>query len=185
MRNFLLGMATGLVLAIVAVPVMGLMYVEQGRVDPRADIPPSAFEKKRAMEALDAALDRHAPHVKDPIPPTAPNLARAARLYGTYCAKCHGAMNGSETAWRVSLYPPAPQFPKEPTDMEEFENFYVIQHGVRWTGMPAWSGQLSDRQIWALVTYLNQMKKPRAPMPGMNRNLNPSAPGTAEKGARQ
>ena len=160
------------------------MYVEAGHVDPRADIPPSSFEKKRAMGALDAALDRYAPQSKDPIQPTAPNLARAAKLYGTYCAKCHGAMNSSETAWRVRLYPPAPQFPKEPTDMEEFENFYVIKHGVRWTAMPAWSDQLSDQDIWGLVTYLNQMKKPGASMPRMSRSLNPSAEGTAEKGAR-
>ncbi len=188
MRKFLFGIATGLGLAIVAVLVMGmgaLMYVTQGYVDPRADIPPSAFEKKRAMEALDAALDRYAPQLNDPVRPTATNLARAAKLYGTYCAACHGAMNSAESAWRVSLYPPAPQFPKEPTDMEEFENFYVIKHGIRWTAMPAWSGQLSDQEIWALVTYLHQMRKPPARRPGLNRNLNPSARGAAEKGARQ
>jgi len=71
-----------------------------------------------------------------------------------------GAMDNAETAWRIRLYPPAPQFPKEPTDMEEFANFYVIKHGVRWTGMPAWSGELSDQQIWTLVMYLNEMKNP-------------------------
>lgn len=188
MRNFVLGIVAGLAVAVIATFVLGmgvLMYVEQGYVDPRADIPLSAFEKKHAMEALDAALDRYAPKQKSPIQPTASNLSQGAKLFGTYCSKCHGAMDSSETAWRVRLYPPAPQFPKEPTDMEEFENFYVIKHGVRWTGMPAWSGELNDEEIWTLVAYLNQMKNPAAPMPGMDQGANQSAPGAVEKGGRK
>jgi mono/diheme cytochrome c family protein len=186
MKKYVLGIVTGLALAIVAVFVMGwgfLMYVEQGHVDPRADVPISSFEKNHAMGALDASLDRYAPKTKDPIQPTASNLSEGAKLYGTYCADCHGVMDKSETAWHVRLYPPAPQFPKEPTDMEEFENFYVIKHGVRWTGMPAWSGELRDDQIWTLVTYLNAMKEPSAAKPGMDRGAEPSLAGSAEKGA--
>ncbi len=188
MKKFVLGIATGLALAIVAAFAMGmgvLMYVEQGYVDPRADIPISSFEKKHAMEALDAALDRYAPKTKDPIQPTASALSEGAKLYGTYCAKCHGAMGKSETAWRVRLYPPAPQFSKKPTDMEEFENYYVIKHGVRWTGMPAWVGELNDDQIWTLVSYLNEMKESAAAMPGMDHGAEPSNAGSAEKGVRK
>ncbi|HEV2247613.1 MAG TPA: c-type cytochrome [Terriglobia bacterium] len=170
MRNFVLGIVAGLALAVIAAFVLGvdvLKYVEQGHVDPRADVPLTAFEKKHAMAALDAALDRYAPKLENPIQPTASALSEGAKLYGTYCSRCHGAMDNSETAWRVHLYPPAPQFPKEPTDMEEFANFYVIKHGVRWTGMPAWSAELSDKEIWTLVAYLNHMKEPGAPMPEM------------------
>ncbi len=188
MKKFVLGIATGLALAIVAVLVMGmgvLMYVEQGYMDPRADIPPSSFEKTQAMEALDASLDRCAPKAKNPIQPTASTLSQGAKLYETYCSRCHGAMDRSETAWRILLYPPPPQFPKKPTDMKEFENFYVIKHGVRWTGMPAWSGELSDAQIWTLVTYLNEMKKPTSAMPGMNHGAEPSNAGSEEKGGRK
>ena len=184
MKKYVLGIVTGLALAIIAVFTMGLgvlMYVEQGHVDPRADIPISSIEKNRAMGALDASLDRYAPHAKNPIQPTASTMSEGAKLYGTYCSRCHGVMDMSETAWRVRLYPPAPQFPKEPTDMEEFQNFYVIKHGVRWTGMPAWGGELSDDQIWTLVTYLNGMKEPAA-MPGMSHGAEPSNAGPPEKG---
>lgn len=187
MRNFVLGIVAGIALAVIAAFVVGmgvLMYVEQGHVDPRADIPLSSFEKKHAMEALDAALDRYAPKEKNPIQPTTPNLSEGAKLYGTYCSRCHGAMDNLETAWRVRLYPPAPQFPKEPTDMEEFANFYVIKHGVRWTGMPSWSGELSDQQIWTLVTYLNAMKKSAPPMPGKGHHADPPNAGPTEKGGK-
>jgi hypothetical protein len=39
-----------------------------------------------------------------------------------------------------SLYPPAPQFNTEMADMPENQNFYILEHGVRWTAMPARKG---------------------------------------------
>ena len=43
--------------------------------------------------------------------------------------------------------------------MPENENYYIIQHGVRWTGMPAWKATLTDVQIWQLVTLLSHFDK--------------------------
>ncbi len=43
--------------------------------------------------------------------------------------------------------------------MPENQNFYIIQHGVRWSGMPAWDKTLSDTQMWQLVTFLSNIEK--------------------------
>jgi mono/diheme cytochrome c family protein len=32
--------------------------------------------------------------------------------------------------------------------------FWLIKHGIRNTGMPAWSGMLSDDEIWQIVSLL-------------------------------
>ena len=37
--------------------------------------------------------------------------------------------------------------------------FWKIQHGIRWTGMPAWKDELSDQQIWTLALFLKHMDK--------------------------
>ena len=58
-----------------------------------------------------------------------------------------------------SFNPPALAFFKDAPDMPENQNFYIIQHGVRWTGMPAWKGTLSDAQTWQLVTFLSNVEK--------------------------
>jgi mono/diheme cytochrome c family protein len=42
-------------------------------------------------------------------------------------------------------------------DMPENQNFYILQHGIRWTAMPGWKTVLSDQQIWQLVTILSHM----------------------------
>jgi mono/diheme cytochrome c family protein len=32
--------------------------------------------------------------------------------------------------------------------------FWVTKHGVRMTGMPAWTGLLSDDEIWKIVAFI-------------------------------
>jgi hypothetical protein len=42
--------------------------------------------------------------------------------------------------------------------------FYIIKHGVRLTGMPAWD--LGDDHSWGLVTLLRQLPKENLSQPG-------------------
>ena len=37
------------------------------------------------------------------------------------------------------------------------ELFYIIQNGVRWTGMPAWRVQHSQEDSWRLVTFVRKL----------------------------
>jgi mono/diheme cytochrome c family protein len=46
---------------------------------------------------------------------------------------------------------------KDMADMPENQNFYILQHGIRWTAMPGWRNVLSEQQIWQLVTLLSHM----------------------------
>ena len=43
-------------------------------------------------------------------------------------------------------------------DMPENQNFYILQHGIRWTAMPGWGKVLSEKQTWQLVTFLSHMR---------------------------
>jgi mono/diheme cytochrome c family protein len=44
-------------------------------------------------------------------------------------------------------------------DMSENENFYIIKHGIRFTGMPGWGNVFRDDQTWKLTAFLAQMGK--------------------------
>jgi len=73
MIRFLIGFLT----AVVLVLLVPFCYVRLGFVDPRADVEPGSLEKKVAMPALDASVDRRAPSIKNPIHPTGENLLAA------------------------------------------------------------------------------------------------------------
>ena len=70
MTKALLGILIGIVLSVSA----AACYVRMGFVDPRADADIGTLERKLAMPALDASVDRRAPDLKNPIPATDENL---------------------------------------------------------------------------------------------------------------
>ena len=41
--------------------------------------------------------------------------------------------------------------------MSEVQNFYIVKHGIRWTGMPTFGATLTDQQIWQTITFLSHI----------------------------
>jgi thiosulfate dehydrogenase len=154
-RNFLFGFVTALIL----VALVGFSYVRFGFVDPRADIPVNEFERDIAMPALDASVDRRAPRTKAPVDSSDATLIAGMKIYQADCASCHGEVDRSHGMLADALYPRAPQFVEDTPDMPEYQNFYIVQHGVRLSGMPAWRQSLTDQQMWQVTTFLSHMDK--------------------------
>jgi mono/diheme cytochrome c family protein len=155
MAKFLIGLATGGVLVLLVL----FCFVRFGFVDPRADAEVGALEMKIAMPALDASVDRRAPDAKNPLQPTDDNLMAGMKVYQADCAGCHGDTLHSHSAFGGSFYPRAPQFVEDAPDMPENQNFYIVQHGIRLSGMPAWKPSLTDAQMWQVTTFLSHMDK--------------------------
>jgi len=152
MKGFIFGILTA-----VLVLVAGVLLAMMGYMGMRADDPPSKLESAIAMRAMDASVERAAPKLKNPLEADEENLVAGARLYRENCSVCHGDPAHPKAPLANSLNPPAPQFMEDMADMAENENFYILQHGVRWTAMPGWKNVLSEQQIWQLVTFLSKM----------------------------
>ena len=155
MKNFILGVTFALIVSAIVV----IVSVKKGYVDFAADQAPSAIEAKLAMEAVDASTDRRAPERTNPVAPTKENLASGAKLYLDHCAGCHGVPSNPDSQFAKSFYPPAPGFFHDTPDMADNENFYIVRHGIRWTGMPSWDQTLSEQQTWQIVTFLSNIEK--------------------------
>jgi thiosulfate dehydrogenase len=155
MRNFLLGIVITLLVLIGG----AFWMAKTGRVGFEADQQSSEFERRLAVGALDAATDRRAPEVKNPVPATEENIVAGAQLYLNHCAGCHGIPANPDSQLGRSFNPPVPQFFKDAPDMPDNQDFYVIDHGIRWTGMPAWNKTLNENQIWQLVTFLSNIER--------------------------
>lgn len=155
MRNFF----TGIFLTLLVLGVAGFLVVKKGYVDFRADQEPSLLEQKLAMEAVDSSTDRRAADLKNPVAATDENLVAGTKLYINHCAGCHGVPSNPDSQFGRSFYPTVPAFFKDSPDMPDSQNFYIIQHGIRWTGMPGWSKTLNETQTWQLVTFLGNIEK--------------------------
>lgn len=148
---------SGFIIGIIVIVAAAYSYIHFGYINPRADTPPSSFEKATAMPALDAAVGRRAPKIKNPVAPTEENLIAGMKVYQANCSLCHGDILHPTAALASSLSPRAPQFLKTAPDMADNQNYYIIQHGIRWSGMPAWAGVLTTRQMWEVTAFLGRM----------------------------
>jgi thiosulfate dehydrogenase len=155
MRKFIAGFAVAIVFVLLA----GYCYVRLGFFDPRADIAVGSLESKIAMPSLDAAIDRRAPQTQNPVQLTDANLTAGIKVYQANCASCHGDVGHPHGALAEALYPRAPQFVEGAPDMPENQNYYIIAHGIRLSGMPAWKQVLSEQEMWQVTTLLSQMDK--------------------------
>ena len=158
MKGFLLG----IVAAIVVAAVGGYIVLRSGLVPANADAEPGWLEIWAANTSLDATLDREAPKGPNPVALTDDNLVAGVELYGRHCAICYGTAQGNASASPIAKgeYPAPPQLATDGVeDDPEGNSFWVIAHGIRWTGMPSWKGTLTDEQIWTLALFLNHMNK--------------------------
>ena len=153
LKGFILGVIATIVVAVLITYLAGIT----GHITMRADILPSSFESSMAMHMMDANVERNAPKISNPVQPTDQNLIAGASIYLKRCAECHGEPTQPESRLAKTLYPPPPQFITDAPDMEENENYYIILHGVRWTGMPGWKNVMADQEIWQVVTFLSRM----------------------------
>ena len=76
--------------------------------------------------------------------------------YAAHCAVCHGAPGVPKGDIAHGLYPPPPDLGKAALLYTPAELFWVIKHGIKMTGMPAWSDH-SDEEIWATVGFIEKL----------------------------
>jgi mono/diheme cytochrome c family protein len=155
MRNFILGVVITLAVLVLG----GLAYMSMGMFPTNADATPGPLETRVANSAMDAAMEKRAPRVNSPLPATDDNLTDGMKLYTMNCAVCHGTLDMKPSALEHSMYPPPPQVIMAPLDDPEWHINYAIRTGVRYTGMPAWKGILSDQDIWKLTLFLARIEK--------------------------
>jgi thiosulfate dehydrogenase len=157
----------------------GYVVLRTGLVPANADAKPGWFETWAAGTSLDATLARDAPNGPNPVALTDANLIAGINLYGEHCAICHGTAKGDASASPVAKgeYPSPPQLATDGVeDDPEGHSFWVISHGIRWSGMPAWKGTLTDEQIWTCSWHGQAAPRPAtglAERPQLSQNCRP------------
>jgi mono/diheme cytochrome c family protein len=158
MRGFIVGVAVALGVAFLG----GWLLLQSGLIPANADARPGGLELWAANTSLGATLRREAPKGPNPVALTDANLKDGVALYAQHCAICHGTAAGDASASPVAKgeYPGPPQLGADGVeDDPEGVTYWKIKHGIRLTGMPAWTGSLTDQQIWTLTLFLKHMDK--------------------------
>jgi mono/diheme cytochrome c family protein len=141
--------------------------------------PPTAFETFAARTVREMALPAGTREKLNPIPNSADVLAEGRAHWSDHCAACHSNNGSGEAEMGKHMYPPAPDMRKSDSQsLSDGELFYIIQNGIRLTGMPSWgSGTKRDEQdSWKLVRFIRHLPKLTAEEEKEMEAANPKSP---------
>ncbi len=95
----------------------------------------------------------------NPAPDTAEVLEQARAHWADHCAVCHGNDGSGNTEMGKHMYPPAPNMRLADTQhLTDGELFFIIENGIRFTGMPGWGGPGRDElDSWKLVRFIRHL----------------------------
>lgn len=81
-------------------------------------------------------------------------VVRGAGHYDLGCRPCHGSPELPRPRIAMGMLPVPPYLAHAAPAWEPDELFYIVKHGVKLTGMPAWPAQQRDDEVWAVVAFL-------------------------------
>ncbi|APE45614.1 cytochrome C (plasmid) [Sulfitobacter alexandrii] len=90
-------------------------------------------------------------------------IALGAAHYATACAGCHAAPGDSRSATVRAMVPQPPAITEAVADWEPNELHWIIENGIKMSGMPAWPAEGRGDEVWSVVAYLVSIQQDRAP----------------------
>ncbi len=156
MKNILIGALGVLVLGITTAG--GLL--QAGALNVAADVPHGPIVHLLIEWARERSIAHGAADIVLPSDlSNATRIRRGAGNYDAMCANCHLSPGAEDTEIRKGLYPAPPNL-SNPLEIDnvprtDVQRFWIIKHGLKASGMPAWSkGGMEDEAIWDITALL-------------------------------
>lgn len=70
------------------------------------------------------------------------------------CVPCHGAPGFPPSTITQQMLPHPPDLSKAVPTWTPNQLFWIVKHGLKYAGMPAWPAPTRDDEVWALVAFL-------------------------------
>ena len=158
-----------------AVALAGLVYVK--RTGLRGQPEPGRFETRMARAIRGLAIPSDLKARTNPLASSTDALGPGLEHFARYCAMCHGN-DGTGAPIGRGLYPKPPDMRTDATQrLTDGEIFYIIENGVRFTGMPAFGtgtpDPAGDKQVWELVSFVRHLPRITAEEIERMKTLNP------------
>lgn len=132
-----------------------LAFVYSGAYDIGADAHHTRLVSRLIGELRERSVDARLAGIAIPDLDDPQRIAEGAEHYDAMCTGCHLAPDRADSELREGLYPRPPnltRFSPQPR-----EAFWIIKHGIKMSGMPAWGLTHDDDKIWAMVAFLQKL----------------------------
>jgi mono/diheme cytochrome c family protein len=125
-----------------------------------ASKPPSQGETSLANAAKDVAIPLEAGKKNNPLPETDEIVSQGQEVFLGACAQCHGADGRGDADLGRNMAPPAMDLTSSHVQhWSDAELYWIIQNGVKLTGMPSWKSSISENDTWKLARFVHHLPR--------------------------
>lgn len=173
-----MNMLKSLLLAVVLLIAGTVAFVASGVYNVAADVPHWQITSQMLGWMRDRSIAVRADGIDVPALEDEALVISGAGNYDAMCMGCHLAPGTAATEASAGLYPAPPDW-RALGELEPAKAFWVVKHGIKATGMPAWGKSMDDRYVWGMVAFMQRF-------PGMTakdyRRLVDASPGHSHGG---
>lgn len=156
-KTFGLGILVGaaslvliMLLAMITIPYTGLYNVSATRDH-------SSLVRWMFESTLENSVKSRADEVGAPPSFTDTMIRSGASEYKSMCQHCHGGPGIDQESWAKGMLPQPPQLTEAATHWETRELHWLVKHGIKMSGMPAFGQHHSDEAIWNIVAFVETL----------------------------
>lgn len=148
------------VLAVVGTVVLAAIGVYSGVFNVAADEPHWGLTHRFIETLRERSIASRSDEIKVAANLDDPKvIANGAGEYAEMCTGCHLAPGMEDTEIRKGLYPIPPNLAEQGADRSAAQQFWIIKHGLKMSGMPAWGVTHDDERIWSMVAFVRTLPK--------------------------
>ncbi|AZO27800.1 MULTISPECIES: cytochrome c [Mesorhizobium] len=75
------------------------------------------------------------------------------------CVACHGGPGISRAEFARNMQPQPPDLTRTTATLNDAELYWVLQNGIKMTGMPAFGSTHNQEELWAMVAFVRRLPK--------------------------
>lgn len=151
---------------------VGGVFIYSGIYPMGADVPHNKLTYWMLETLREKSIESASNNIQVP-PLDDPDLLLAGGAdYNDMCASCHLQPGRTRSDMSIGLYPAPPNLSQSNADHDHAHvdadgrgdtnegarrQFWIIKHGIKASGMPAWGPTHDDERIWAMVAFLQKL----------------------------
>lgn len=157
MDNSFKGFVFGVIATLLVGLVIWLVAVYTGAYNVAATDPHADFMRWTLDTMMDRSVDRRSDDID--LPENVPEnlVAAGAKHYSASCVYCHGAPGQEPTGWSRGMLPKPPHLSEAATKWSAEEIYWIVQNGIKMSGMPAFGPRHETEDIKAVTAFVTKL----------------------------
>lgn len=153
MKRFLMS----LIILIFLVLGGGLLFIYSGVYNIAASEPHYSLTRRLVEITVANSVKHHAAEVTVSSEFESADRRDGFRLYREMCLICHGAPGTEHSELAEGLRPEPPELHEETDDFSPEQTYWIIAHGLKMTGMPAFGESHSEKELWTITAFVRDL----------------------------